>query len=80
MRDRRHPTLAARFRAARENYLLANQLGVTPARAAEIAKELEVRSRWEAADRRLAARAAAKSRPIPTIVVPAERPRRWWED
>lgn len=77
------PDLATRFRRARESFVLGCQLGTTPARAMEIEDERQTRARWEAADRRLAAkmsgRAAAPLKPA-TTQPDAPRPRRWWED
>ncbi|WP_225206273.1 hypothetical protein [Novosphingobium huizhouense] len=86
MASRRALPLARRFRAAREAFIAGMELGVTPARARDIMREREARQRWEAADRRLAERAAARPRPAPSFATPEPTPtsadenRPWWLD
>lgn len=86
MVDRRTITLARRFRAAREAFVAGVELGVTPARARDIMRERDAERRWQAADRRLAARAATRPRPTPSFAAleptttSAETNRPWWLD
>ncbi|MBA4356055.1 MAG: hypothetical protein C0409_15335 [Novosphingobium sp.] len=83
-------TLAQRFRRARESFLLARQLGCSPAQALERKRSEEADRHWRESGERLRAvmacshpRAPAQAKPAavvtPDPTTPAA-PRLWWLD
>ena len=65
------PTLAERYRAHRQAFELALELGCTPAEAAAELDRRAARARWEQAERRLRARIDSPLR-IPSRARPPE--------
>lgn len=87
---RKAVTLAQRFRAARESFDLAMQMGCLLVQAREARRREEADRQWQESGERLRAamnrplrRPAAETAPAP-VVEPAlttpEAPRRWWLD
>lgn len=78
-------SLADRYRAARNSFELAMQLGCSPAQARETMRREEAQRQWHESGERLR---AAMNRPLNRTPVPVvepahttpEAPRRWWLD
>lgn len=71
--------MAERFRAARERFELALQMGCTPAEAQVEIERRRARERWEQVDRRLAARRAARpTAPSTPAAAAAPTSPLWW--
>lgn len=71
--------MAERFRAARERFELALELGCTPAEAQTVIDRRRARERWEEVDRRLTARRSTPPT-APSTPATADAPTRplWW--
>lgn len=83
--------LAQRFRAARESFELAMEMGCLPAQARETRRREEADRQWQASGERLRAAmnrplrrsSNIESAPAPVVEPPLttpEAPRRWWLD
>lgn len=83
-------SLAQRFRRARESFLLARELGCSPAQALEHKRQQDADRLWRESGERLRAAMAASSTRAPAQSAPAPvvqddpttppAPRRWWLD
>lgn len=87
-------SLAQRFRRARESFILARELGCSPAEALERKRSEEAARRWRESGERLRAAQARSERPLPGLSITADAPasvvapdhttppaqQMWWHD